>query len=262
MNKSLKEYFIESCKKLSFTIVSIDENSFKLTIPSKYQSLFPKETFDISFEENKNPEIEVISDDSFLFKKISNLIIEQTKGYTAARINFKSSNLFAACGEYLLVWYKFSIYGHAFEQFVKGFIYDFSKSEIRAFKDMEFENEVKHLKDARLALPEESVLNEIKNAFEQYTSSYMNRFSKMKQFEYNRLIDQEIERIEDYYDLIDQENATAETYNENEEMTNAEHTRLLQTEKEHLISQQRIKYTLNSDKISIEPISILFVKSE
>lgn len=275
----LKPYIRESCKFLGFSVREIDEDTWNIKIPDKFKNDFNGQSeINIGFKKTGNPNILYITFESYFTQKIAQLVAEYNSGVgSGSKVKTIKSELniikekFPDCNikiinsefvrkDYLIVWFKTTVTIYLTEEYLKGFKINLKTGVIENAPDVHEINDF--LDNIHEELITDISMNELEKAFSKLYSIAQKEaesFIYQKQEELNFALQEEINRINEYYDLLEAENEQAES---SKGLNPEEELKLLKQEREALIEQQKRKSRFQLKDVTIEPVAILLLKEK
>lgn len=275
----LKPYILESCKFLGFNVREKNFETWNIKIPFKFRDEFNgQEEINIGFEKTGNPNITYITFESYFTQKIAQLVAEYNSGVGSGSnlrtIQSHLNNLkekFPNCDfqigqskyervDYLIVWFKTTVNIYLTEEYLKGFKLNLNngvfESPPEAHEINDFLNDINE--ELITDIPNDVIEKALS---ELYSIAQVDAkgFIKEKQDENNKTLENEIKRINEYYDLLELENELAES---SKGLGPEEELLLLKQEREALIEQQIKKNHFQQQEVTIEPVAILLLKEE
>lgn len=273
----LKPYILESCKFLGIMAREETPTILNITIPIQYANEFNQQTdFKISFEKTNDPRLTYVTFESYFTQKIAHLVAEINSGVSSGtrltriddffekiEFNFPNCDVKQMKNEYertdyLIVWFKTTIDHSLVDEYLKGYKYNLSNGSIDAAPA---EDEINHF----LHQINEELVGDISNDDIDIALSKLypiaeldaKRFVSIKEEEKNKVLNEEVKRINDYYDLLKSENQLAES---SKGLSPQEEIDLLEKERKELIEQQHHKSHFTEQKVTIEPVALLLLK--
>lgn len=272
----LKDYILESCNFLGIEIKEKNPDIFHIRIPLKYIDEFNQiPEYLITFERTSNPNYTFVNIESFFIKKLSKLVADSNHGvstgskYLSLNKSLTSlKDLFKSCTveikikntvqiDKLLMWFKTSVKHSVTEEYLKGFEYDIKSGEITEITN-DTNNLFNQLKEEFIPEYDIHLLNKFFDQLIEVARKDAKFFIEEKEQETKRLLEDEIKRINDYYDLLEHENQLAESSKQS--TSPKQELELLKVERNHLIEQQKLKYNTSISDATIEPVAILLLR--
>lgn len=273
----LKDYIKESCTYLGIEYVIISDDLMHITIPQYLVNEFSAiSEYQISFIKTSNPKQTYITFESFFTQKLAKLVAEQNHGVghilkkqQIELIVNRISSMFPNCEitlenkqqiktDLLYVWCKTTIHGQLIEEYLKGFLVDVETGAVKPF----LENLDEILHDTITGAPLEGLSKE---KIDQALSRILDEANKDAELFVGKITKQtseqlsiEINRITNYYDSLIADNQTGETSKGNDPKAEME---LLTKEREALINQQQIKFSVSESEVVIEPVALLVARN-
>ncbi|GAA0381299.1 hypothetical protein [Bacillus horti] len=271
----LKPYIIESCDYLGIDIKEISSDILLIQIPDNLKDeLNGINNTKVSFVKTSDPNITYLTFESFFTQKIAQLVADRNTGigtgtkllkldaptnYIKAQLpscNIQLLDISQENTDYLFIWFKTTVRGNLVEEYLKGFKYNLKEDKVETYnEDINFLLE--DIKDELLLDVNEAHLDTVLREMLSLAKEDAEIFIEKKKIENKEILDKEIKRINDYYDMLYYENQLAES---SKGVTPKEELELLQREREGLISQQIHKYEYKSHDTTIEPIAILMLR--
>lgn len=272
----LKEYIKEGCAFLGIDVVSISEHLMHITIPQHLKNEFSGVVeYEISLIKTSNPRQTYITFESFFTQKIAELVAEQNHGVGHTLLQYpinlrvneitrklpnceiRVEDMEQVKADKLYVWCKTTVHGQLIEEYLRGFMVDIETCNVTPlFKDLEqiiLEGTsvyIDGLSREKMDLALTNVLNEASED----AKRFVDKISKQTE---NQLL-QEIQRITEYYDTLIADNQAGETSKGNDPKTEMD---LLIKEREALIHQQQLKFSMSENEVKIEPVAILVART-
>jgi len=268
----LKHYLFEAFNLLQFPCEMVEDEIYEVQFPEKFKDLFNGDSMLFSFQKEHAVKANFITTESFLVKTVARLITQIKNPLMKGKIyfsldeiknaipeRFSSDNQFhyknpiIKTSHYILFWVKFTLKGFKNEESIKIIRYDLEKKVFSLYNHDSntlfalVEDENKTVKLDNLNMIHEMLMN--------FSKEEGFRFVTEKNKEASNLLEREIKRIHDYYDLLESEDAVAETSKTLE--TREERKNSLKAERLHLIEQQREKYSFAQGDLTILPIESL-----
>lgn len=272
----LKDYIKESCAFLGIDVVTINEHLMHITIPQHLKNEFSGVVeYEISLIKTSNPKQTYITFESFFTQKLAKLVAEQNHGVGHILLKYPIDLMveeiirnFPNCeigienkeqveSDKLYVWCKTTVHGQLIEEYLKGFEVNIETGSVDLLvEDLE---QISHkgtnvlidgLSKEKLDLALSAVLNEASKDAERFVDKITKQTN-------NQLL-HEIKRITDYYDTLIADNQAGETSKGNDPKTEID---LLVKEREALIHQQHLKFSMSENEVIIEPVAILVARS-
>ncbi|GAB6990138.1 hypothetical protein [Paenibacillus pini] len=272
----LKDYIKESCAFLGIDVVTITEHLMRIKIPQHLKNEFSGVIeYEISFIKTSNPQQTYITFESFLTQKLAKLVAEQNHGVGHILLNYpidlmmeEITKKFPNCEigleskelvefDKLYVWCKTTVHGQLIEEYLKGFEANIETGSVNPLvEDLEqilLEGNtvsIDGLSREKLDLALSTVLNEASKDAERFVDKITRQTNKQ--------LLHEIKRITDYYDTLIADNQAGETSKGNDPKTEID---LLVKEREALIHQQQLKFSMSENEVIIEPVAILVARN-
>lgn len=272
----LKDYIKESCAFLGIDVVTITEHLMRITIPQHLKNEFSGVVeYEISLIKTSNPKQTYITFESFLTQKLAKLVAEQNHGVGHILLKYPIDLMveeiikkFPNCDigmenkeqveiDKLYVWCKTTVHGQLIEEYLKGFEVNVETGSVNPLlEDLEqillkgTNVSIDGLSKEKLDLALSAVLNEASKD----AKRFVDKISKQTN---NQLL-HEINRITDYYDTLIADNQAGETSKGNDPKTEID---LLVKEREALIHQQHLKFSMSENEVIIEPVAILVARN-
>jgi hypothetical protein len=272
----LKDYIKESCAFLGIDVVTVSEHLMRITIPQHLKNEFSGVVdYEISLIKTSNPKQTYITFESFFTQKIAELVAEQNHGVghillqnpinlivqeiarKLPNCEIRVEDKEEVKTDKLYVWCKTTVHGQLIEEYLKGFMVDVETCNVTPLvKDLEqIINEgtsiyIDGLSRENIDFALTNVLNEAtKDA-----QCFVEKIKKQTDSQLNK----EIERITEYYDTLIADNQAGETSKGNDPKTEMD---LLIREREALIHQQELKFSMSESEVKIEPVAILLARN-
>lgn len=159
---------------------------------------------------------------------------------------------------WLIFWVKFTLKGFKDEEMIQLIRYNVEQEQ---FSMVPYSTDTlfSQIKDnnKRIRRSDMPVIYEQLN---QFSMDVGKQFITEKNEEAKTLLEKEMKRIHEYYDLLELEDSYAETA----DLMETRNDRIVQLQKErlHLITQQRTKYAFTTDQLTIEPIESIHLIEE
>lgn len=269
----LKNYLLQACGFLNINIKQIAESEFTLTIPDILTEDFNNaKEFTVTFKkESADTNKSYITTESFLIQKIAKLVADKGYGVTTGEIDVENDvnineieALFSDCKvnkfaaekipyDYYLVCIKITMRLNKIEEFLHCYKYNIKTKEC-----------------IEIPVPDEDYIQKITTkAFEEYSrddalAAYddilpyikqtVNIHFEEMQAEYEKMYTEEINRINEYYDILLSENSLPDA-TQKESVYES-----LNSERENLINEQKKKFQISDNSITVEPISICIIR--
>ncbi|MNW47430.1 hypothetical protein D3C74_247590 [compost metagenome] len=272
----LKDYIKESCAFLGIDVVMISEHLMRITVPQHLKNEFSGVVeYEISLIQTSNPKQTYITFESFFTQKLAKLVAEQNHGVGHILLKYpidlmvdEITKKFPNCEigvenkeqveiDKLYVWCKTTVHGQLIEEYLKGFEVNVETGSVTPLvEDLEqiilegINVSIDGLSKEKLDMALSNVLNEASIDAERFVD-------KIKKQTNNQLL-HEITRINDYYDTLIAENQAGETSKGNDPKTEID---LLVKEREALIHQQKLKFSMSENEVTIEPVAILAARN-
>jgi hypothetical protein len=272
----LKEYIKESCAFLGIDINASSEENWHISIPGHLVDEFSGVSeYLLSFTKTNNPKHTYITFESFFTQRLAKLVADRNHGvgHSVKRYSISSKlielkkqfpkceiklvNETEASTDMLYVWCKTTIVSQLTEEYLKGFKVDLESGIVEPLQE-----------DVNLLIDQSNVHSinglskeKLEQAFStvlQNASKDAERFVEQVAKQINIQLNTEIKRITEYYETLIAENQAAETSKGNDPKMEVE---LLAREREALIHQQRLKYSIEENDITIEPVAMLVVRN-
>lgn len=257
---------------MGIEVESISEHLMHILIPKHLMNEFSGVSeYWISFIKTSSSKQTYITFESFFTQKLAKLVAEYNHGVGHIQVQHsigplvdEISKLFPGCEiglgneqqektDKLYVWCKTTIHGQMIEEYLKGFQVDVETGEVipllESFDQIGLEGSAVTLD----GLTKEKLDLALSNALEEATKDAERFVEKIAKQTNNQLLI-EINRITGYYDTLIAENQTGETSKGNDPKTEIE---LLIKEREALIHQQQLKFSVSESEAVIEPVAIL-----
>lgn len=268
----LKDYIKESCAFLGIDVVTITEHLMRIKIPQHLKNEFSGVVeYEISLIKTSNPQQTYITFESFLTQKLAKLVAEQNHGVGHILLKYpidlmveEIAKKFLNCEivveskdqvefDKLYVWCKTTVHGQLIEEYLKGFEVNVETGSVKPLvEDLEQillkgkNVSIDGLSKEKLDMALSTVLNEASKDAERFVDKITKQTN-------NQLL-HEIKRITDYYDTLIADNQAGETSKGNDPKTEIN---LLVKEREALIHQQQLKFSMSENEVIIEPVAIL-----
>lgn len=272
----LKDYIKESCKFLGIEVTPFSEDVLRIGIPNILLDEFAGvREYWISFVRTSDPKQTYITYESFFTQKLAKLVAERNHGvshifkrYSITSLINQVNRLFPNCKveitdknqseqDMLYIWCKTTIQSNLIEEYLKGFQFDFKtktvvplNEEISQILAGSQEKTIEGIEKEEVEDAVRKIIKESEKDAEQFVRNVTKQTVSQLQ--------KEIQRITEYYDTLISENQLAET---SKGKDSKEEIKLITSERESLIYQQKLKYSLTEKDITIEPVSLLFLRS-
>ncbi|WP_062110043.1 hypothetical protein [Bacillus niameyensis] len=275
----LEPYILTSCKFLGLKATKISPSIWNIKIPQKFINEFNgQEEISISFEKNNNPKIMFITFESYFTQKIAELVAEYNSGvssgirihsiqpklqslkksFSDCELNIESSTL--DNNYYILIWFKTTVNLNLTEEYLKCFKYNIKTGNLETPpNDDECKALLFSIKEELIVDLPDDLIDKSLNKLYSIAKEDAEVFVQQKQEENSRALQEEVKRINQYYDLLISENEVAES---SKGLSPEEEHEYLKKERESLIEQQIFKYNIRQKEVTIEPVALLLLNDK
>ncbi len=271
--QELKNYLVQACNFLNISVEQLSENDFNLSIPDDLTEYFNNaDKFAVTFNKNNNDSDKTyITNEAFLIQKIAKLVADRGHGITTGEIILKNNitvsdieSLFRDCkvdnleieqvpNDYLLVCIKITMRLNKIEEFLHCYKYNIATKECIEIPIPDEEYIQKISTRAFTEYNKDEILSYYDNILPYIKQTSQNHFEE-KQAEYAKMCADEINRINEYYDILLRENSLPEATDESSAYES------LNSERTNLINEQNKKFQISDNNIVVEPISICIIR--
>lgn len=272
----LKDYIKESCKFLGIGYEKISEDLMYVRIPEHLVNEFSGVSeYQISFVKTSHSKQTYITFESFFTQKLAKLVAQHNHGvghivkYLQIEpiVNYVTS-VFPNCtvtvdnsqlvqADHLYGWCKTTIHGQLIEEYIKGFQVELESGFVTPIAES-LEAVLRHASDETIdGLTQENINHALTKALEAANQDAEQFVESIKQ-QTKEQLQTEINRITSYYETLIQEHQSAETSKGHDPKTERE---LLVQEREALIQQQKIKFSITESEVVIEPVALLLARN-
>ncbi|GAB7386956.1 hypothetical protein BSNK01_07920 [Bacillaceae bacterium] len=271
----LKSYILDSCDFLGIKVKETKPGVYHIKIPEIYRDDFNGLVeIDITFEKNTDPNLTYVTFESFFTQRLAKIVADKNTGTGSGTKILKLDDCiktikskFPACEttiinreidqtHYLYIWFKTTIRGNMIEEYLKGFKYDM-KSEVIDEVTEDINMLLENINEELIDNIDESILDKMIAKLLDVAQQDARNFINKKKMENEELLQKEIQRINEYYDLLESENQLAET---SKGGSTRDELELLKKERSSLIDQQIKKFRFNETDATIEPVAILLLR--
>lgn len=246
MSKNIKDYFVSCVNILKINIEEIEEEVYRMLIPKTYRIYFNnEETIEVTFDKEKSDRYIYMTEENFVLQRIANLFCNVKGGYIVTEGE----------EEEIYIWYKTTIKGNMIEENIDLYGYNFKTKKVKEVKN---EEEIE-LINTSIKLNESVKHSKISEAEEQIIKLIETKTEKLikeKKEEALEMIEREVKRINDYFELVKKEHQSSYTH------TSYEDFGIINKEKDNLILQQKEKYAIDEENVTIKPIGFLYIKQK
>lgn len=271
----LKQYILDSCEFLGMEVYETNPGVFDIHIPDKFRDEFNGlNNIQVCFEKTSDHKLTYLTFESFFTQKVAKLVANINAGVGTGskslklieNINYIKSKL-PSCNifiteqsqevcDYIYIWFKTTVRGNLIEEYLNGFKYNLNEKKVEYIKE-DINILLKDVKEEILPGINTDTLDKVLNDLLLVAKSDAEKFIENKKSDTKELLEKEIKRINDYYDMLLSENQLAETSKGNSPKSELE---LLQIERQGLINQQYKKYEYKTHDAIVEPIAILLLR--
>lgn len=268
MSQEIKSYILNCLDFLEISYKEVEKSIFEISSENS------KENNLITFDKKNSKKALYITKESTFFKNISAAVADKKIPILTSTLNFplepiidqykKSfSNIHKITfkdpkrgrANYIFFWVKLSLKSFKNEEKIEIFKYDIENKKFSIFKHSSeelFKLLIDNEKNTRVVGKKE-----IENSLLLFAEKHSNKFIEEKNEEAKELLEEEVERINNYYDLLENEDSSGETFGQSGNKNDKkEH---LLNERNNLIQQQILKYNFSSDDLTIEILECLHV---
>ncbi len=272
-NKDLKKYLIQACKFLNISVEQISDDDLNLTIPDNLLEEFNNlNKLSVTFNKKSNDYNRTyITTEAFLIQKIAKLVAGRGYGVTTGEIILDNKitvseieSLFSDCkvdnfenekvpNDYFLVCIKITMRLNKIEEFLHCYKYNIATKDCVEIQIPDEEYIQKILTRAFSEYNKDDIISYYDNVLPYIKQTVHNHFEE-KQLEYTKMCDDEIKRINEYYDILLSENSLPEATEETSIYES------LNLERNNLINEQKKKFQISDNNIVVEPISVCIIR--
>lgn len=273
---NLKEFVFDCCDFLGIAVTKLGQKEiFELVFPNSNVNEFVQPTIRISFKKSDDPKVTYLTKESFLVKKLAELVDKNNPGVAVGNrsfllesqvTNFKrklTTDCSAKCfdiktqtEDWLSIWFKVSLPGYFTEQRMSCLEYKFADGTIRAVPSDGLELLEETYEGALEGIQPEAIDRAV-TELEKYVQKHAVNIFSEKLNALEKEMQKEINRIDDYYKKLQYEASQSIT----KARSAAEELGLLNQERNNLIEQLKKKYAIDFSDIKIEPAAIMLIRN-
>jgi hypothetical protein len=270
--ESLKDYIFECCLFLNITVEELENDVYRLIIPENLIIDFIEENIDITFYKTEKLHLTYVTLESYLLQKLSKLILKANNGIASTMRIFKIDKVkdkflksileneqvtfeesYYVEEDFLILWLKLSIRANMLEEYMITYKYNFKTEAIELLKGFSIDK-ISNLEDIIIDNYSNDEIQSVVSNIMFNAQDIIISFVSKKQDEYNKIMNNEVDRINEHYNNLEQEKVNKQS--EDDDLEN------IINEKDNLIEQQYIKYNINYNQVSLEVISLLLVRQK
>ncbi|TMV47050.1 hypothetical protein FE783_24355 [Paenibacillus mesophilus] len=260
---------------LNISVIEQDNGrSYQLIIPNTLQKDIPYLMTEIRFQAMGNSNALLVSEDSFLVKKLAELVTRKNNSFSmgSARFPIKPKlqqimNKFSRdCNFEMLInsedrvlelhmWVRITVQGFFLEEKLEHYTLNMNSGRIERCESTNVPDlePLMELRDKRIDLVQRSI-----EKLTEHAKSNAGDYAHQKKAEVQQFLNDEISRIETYFRKLEIEATSGSLRNKSA----LDELELLAAEKGNLIDQLNKKYQVDSDQVKLEIVALLALEKQ